>query len=172
MSTKALSTRRGFFWKAGAALSAPLAAAGAAASAAETGAEAEARLTRLEDENAIRALHQALAARINAGARGAAAELFLNPARAALDERVRGLASERFGEHDVIEVAEDGATAAARIYCTVHSEMPIEPDCTLAQMARAQGEGVLRCVERRVLEAAYVKRGGVWRIDSLTYRQA
>ena len=50
-------------------------------------------------------------------------------------------------------------------------EAPIdEPGCTLVQMATAQGEGVVRRSERRMLEQTFVRIDGVWKIDATALR--
>ena len=176
MTTKTVSTRRRFFWKAGAVLSAPLAAVTARDASAEGVADESAalrvRLAMLEDVEAIRELHRTYARLINAQARAEAAALFAAPAEARLDVRIRRLTADRFGQEDVIEVAADRATATARIHCTVETETPIEPRCPLVEMARAQGDGVVRWSERGVLENAYVKERGAWRILRSAYRSA
>jgi hypothetical protein len=65
----------------------------------------------------------------------------------------------------VIEIARDRRTAVGRLACTVRTAAPIEaPGCTLLDMARLQGEGVVRRTEAGVLEQSFVRRGGVWRI--------
>jgi hypothetical protein len=45
----------------------------------------------------------------------------------------------------------------------------LDPDCTLVEMARAQGEGVLRVALPGVLENTYVRRGGAWKILRVTH---
>ena len=70
----------------------------------------------------------------------------------------------------MIEVAADRQTATARLHVTVHSETAIDPDCTLVEMAKLQGEGVVRSSEPAVLENTYVRRDGVWRIQRVTNR--
>lgn len=173
MKTKTVATRRRFFWQAGAALSAPLAVAATPASArAEDGEALEARLAELEDQNAIRALSQTYARLMNARARDEVAELFADPSEANLDESIRSVSADRFGEPDVIEVAADRRTAAARMRCTVEIEIAIGPSCPLVEMARQQGEGVLRRSEGCVLESTYVRRGGVWKIERSAFRPA
>jgi hypothetical protein len=171
MSTKAVTTRRRFFWKAGAALSVPLAVAASDASASGEDAEAlRARLSALEDMNAISELQQAYAQHVNAHARDALASLFADPANPQLDGSIHRVAAEAFASHDGIEFAADRATARARIDCTVDVVTAIEPSCTLVQMARQQGGGVIRRSEERVLENAYVKHGGVWKIERSVWR--
>jgi hypothetical protein len=142
MGTK--PTRRSFFGQAGAALAAPLAATGAIT--ADTGDDLAARLAALEDANAIRALLPPLLA---------------VPARLELDASVRRIVA----DHDTtIAVAADG-TATAQVTCTVETAKPLESGGTLVEMARLQGDGVVRHSERRVLMAKFMKRDGVWNFD-------
>jgi hypothetical protein len=164
MGKDAASTRRSFL-KGGAVVAAPLAAAAPVAVLAHE--RQAARLARLEDEAAIRRLHQAWLRTINSDAREDAAELFADPGRARFDEAVCGVAADHAAEPDRIEVAADGARAKGRFHCAVELETRIAPDCTAAQMARLQGGGVVRRTERRLLEAEYVKAGGAWAIDRL-----
>jgi len=126
----------------------------------------------LEDVNAIRALQQAYARLVNAGAHEDAAKLFADPSAAVIDPNVRRLSADRFGEHDAIEFAPGGDTATAQLLCTVDTETAIGPSCTLVEMARLQGEGVIKKSERRVLESAYVKQAGIWKISRAAYRPA
>jgi hypothetical protein len=166
MSTKSASTRRSFL-KRGALLAAPLAAAVPAAVMADDGLKS--RLARLEDEAAIRELHQTWLRRINAGASDAATPLFAGPERAAFDQSVRSIAADHAGEPDAIEFAADGKSAAGVFQCAVEIETPIAQDCTLAQMAHAQGSGFVRRTERRVLKVEYVKASGAWAIAKVEF---
>jgi len=174
MKTKAVSTRRSFFWKAGATLSAPLAltTARASGSSAEGTGALETRLANLEEVNAIRELHQNYASHINAREHEAIVRLFAAPSEAQIDASIRNLSADDFGEHDVIEVAADRNTATAHFHCTVQTETAIEPSCPLVEMARQQGEGVIRASEKRVLEVTYVKESGAWKIHSSAYAEA
>jgi hypothetical protein len=165
MTTKTVSTRRSFL-KGGAIVAAPLATAASVAAIAD--AERKARLARLEDEAAILKLHRAWLRRINAGADGAAAELFADPRRARFDETVRAIAADHAGEPDHVELAQDSQSAAGRFHCAVEIETAIPKDSTLAQMAHAQGGGFVRHTERRVLQAQYVKADGAWAIAKVT----
>jgi hypothetical protein len=164
MSTKALSTRRVFFGAASAALAAPIAAT------ATTPEDLAARMAALEDANAILALQHAYVRLVNAGAHAEVAKLFADPSAAPLDTDVRRLSADRFGEHDVVDVSPAVGTATARTHCTVETETAIGPSCTLVEMARLQGDGVIRKAERRVLESTYVKQNGVWKIERAAYR--
>src|SRR5687768_9124436 len=133
-------TRRSFFGQAGAALAAPLAATAALAGESRDGGDVATRLAALEDTNAIRALQQRYARLVTAGAHAELAALFADPARAAVVENVRSLKPD--GEA-AVTLATDG-TATARLACTVETATPIEPCGTLVDMARLQGDGVLK----------------------------
>ncbi len=161
MTTAAVSTRRSFL-KGGALAATPLAVAVPVAAVADEARKA--RLARLEDETAIRALHQAWLRRVNTGAHEEAAQLFADPRRARFDKAVRAIAADHQDEPDAIDVAADGVHATGRFPSTVEIETAIAQDCTLAQMAHAQGGGLVRRTERRVLKAEYVKAGGAWAI--------
>ena len=171
MSRNEMSTRRRFFGHAGAALSVPLTATAALAAQPSTGDGSAARLAALEDANAIRALQREYARLVNAGAHADAAALFVEPAAVPVDAGLRRLAADRFAAHDVIDVASDGATATARLDCTVETETAIAGTYTLVDMLREQGEATLRTVERRVFESSYLKRGGAWKIVGLALRR-
>ncbi len=154
------STRRSFL-KGGALLAAPLAAV-AAPAAILADDELKARLAKLENEAAIRELHQAWLRRINAGADDATASLFADSESAAFDQSVRSIVADHAGEADAIQIAADGKRATGRFHCAVEIETAIAQDSTLAQMAHVQGSGFIRHTERRVLRVEYVKSAGAW----------
>ena len=166
------STRRSFL-KGGALLAAPLAAAVPAALVADDGMRA--RLARLEDEAAIRALHQSWLRQINTvadevtGAGSAIAQLFANAEGAAPGQTVRSIAADHAGEPDAIEIAADGKSAIGRFQCAVEIENAIAQDCTLARMAHAQGGGFVRRTECRALKVEYVKADGAWAIAKVGF---
>jgi len=157
------STRRSFL-KGGALLAAPLAAAAPAALLAEDGLRA--RLARLEDEAAIRELHQIWLGRINAGAGDTVTPLF-DPEGTTFDQAVRSIVADHTGQPDAIEVDPDGKGAAGRFPCAVEIEITIPQDCTLTRMAHAQGCGFVRRTERRVLKVEYVKACAEWTIAKI-----
>jgi hypothetical protein len=173
MRTTTTSTRRSFIWTAGAAFSAPLATAAAIApaNAVEIDDPLKARLAMLEEVNAIRALNQAFARHINAGAREQLAALFVDPSEARIDQSMVGITADRFGEQDVIEIGANRARATAIIHCIVDVEEVIGPPCPLVEMAREQGGGIVRRTERVVFEHTYVKHEGVWKIQRSTHRR-
>ena len=156
------STRR-LFLKRGALLAAPLAAAVPAAAMVDDGLKA--RLARLENEAAIRELHQMWLRVVNAGEGDAATPLFADAQDGVTsDQIVRNIAADHAGEPDAIEIAAEGNSAAGRFHCAVEIENAIAQDSTLAQMAHAQGGGFVRRTERRVLKVEYMKAGGAWAI--------
>lgn len=159
MSDKTISTRRSFL-KGGAVAAAPLAAASPAA-ARELEA-LQARAARLQDEAAIRELHQGWLRQVNAtGCRGSG-----------LGEGVRSIAPDATGEPDTIEIGRDGLHATGRFHCAVEVQTEIAPTCTFARMAHAQGGGVVRSTERRVLEAQYVKADDGWTVAAVGFAPA
>jgi hypothetical protein len=149
LTTDNTSTRRSFL-KGGAVLAAPLAVALPAAVIADEGLKV--RLMKLEDEAAIRELHQTWLRRINTGASDA------------FDQAVRSIAADHAGQPDAIELAADRKSASGRYHCVVEIESAIAQEGTLAQMAHAQGGGFVRRTERRLLKVEYVKASGAWAI--------
>lgn len=169
MTAKKTSSRRNFL-KRSALLAVPLATAAPAVVMADDGLKS--RLAKLENEAAIRELHQTWLRRINTGAVDRAKALFADPNIAAFDPTVRRIAADHAAELDAIEVAQDGKTATGRFHCSVEIETPIAQDCTLAQMARAQGTDFVRRTERRVLNVRYVKASGSWAIVRAEFASA
>jgi hypothetical protein len=49
--------------------------------------------------------------------------------------------------------------------CTVDTATPIDGDETLVEMARLQGDGVIRGSERRVLAGTLVKHDSNWVLE-------
>ncbi len=166
MSTQSTSSRRSFL-KGGAIAAAPLAVAAPAAAMAAS--EHRAKAQRLQDEAEIRALHQAWLRKVATGMDASA--LFADPKAARLPDAVRGVATDHAGDADMIEVAADGLSASGRFATLVDLQSELPRDTTLAQMAHAQGEGVVRHSERRALHAHYVKADGAWTIAALQLRR-
>jgi len=142
-------TRRSFFGQAGAALTAPLAATAAFAGQHDAADDVAGRLAALEDANAIRTLLHAYAHDVNARARAAPAA------------NVRSLSLDA---NAAIDVTANG-TARVRVPCTVETATPIDGHETVVEMARQQGDGVIKRSERRVLTGTLVKHNGIWVIE-------
>jgi hypothetical protein len=167
MTNDTTSTRRSFL-KGTAALAAPLAVALPAVLVADDGLKA--RLARLEDEAAVRELHQTWMRRINTDGGEAARPLFADPEGSSYNQALGRIAPDHTGQPDTIEIAADGKSAAGWFHCTVEIETTIAQDCTLARMAHAQGGGFVRRTERRVLEVEYRKASGVWAIAKARFQ--
>jgi hypothetical protein len=159
MTRNTTSSRRAFL-KGGALLAAPIGAASVSASAMADGALQE-RLSRLQDEAAIRTLHQCWLRQINAGEHGTQ-----------LDAAVRRIMPDHAGAPDRIVMAEDQRSAIGHFDYAVEIETPLARDSTLAQMAHAQGHGVTRRSERRALTVNYTKANGSWQIAKVALAAA
>jgi hypothetical protein len=162
-----LVARRRFFAGAGAALVAPAAVASLGtgdALADDRAASLAERLAALEDAHAIREIERAYLRHVNAGTlAAAAAELFAHRECAGAGVALREIAAE--AESDIV-VGADRRTAALCLRCKVGVDVAIEaPGCTLVDMARAQGEGVVRRTESRRLELALVRSAAGWKIE-------
>jgi hypothetical protein len=73
-------------------------------------------------------------------------------------------------QKDDVCFSEDGLRASATFHCEVELCTPLQDDCTAAQMARLQGLTASRRWESGRFEASYVKAGGRWTMESLSYR--
>lgn len=69
-------------------------------------------------------------------------------------------------------LAADGRSAEGRFPCVVDSETLRPLGCTPAQMAHAQGEGMIRASARKVLLAEYVKAESGWAIRRIGFEPA
>ncbi len=74
--------------------------------------------------------------------------------------------------NDVITLSADGQQADAAFHVDVQLCTPLQDDCTVAKMARLQGQFADRRWETGRLEGKYVKRTGEWKIASMRYRPA
>ncbi len=159
MSEDRTPTRRKFL-KGGALLAAPIAVASVSAVAlADDGLRA--RVKRLEDEAAIRELHHSWLRRVNTG-----------EGEALPDNAVRRITADHGGAPDQIEISADGRSAVGHFDYAIEVETPLANDCTLAQMAHAQGNGALRRSERRMLRVEFTKASGAWRIANVELRMS
>lgn len=156
MTTNTAPTRRTFL-KGGALLAAPL-AAGSVAAVALAGEGLKDRVARLEDQAAIRDLHQAWLRQLNAA-----------EGDGRLDSRVRRVTAHHAGAPDRIELTADGRSAVGYFDCAIEVETPLARDSTLAQMAHVQGHGAVRRTARGLLTVSYARASGTWRIQQVTW---
>jgi hypothetical protein len=166
MSKNTTSSRRSFL-KSGALLAAPLAAAAPATLLTDDGLKA--RLARLEDETAIRDLHNIWLRRVNSGAADIVPPRFADPDGIAFAHAVHSIVADHAGQPDSIEIAADGNSASGRFQCAVEIETRIVQDCTLARMAHAQGGGFVRRTEHHLLKVDYLKSSGAWAIAKVEF---
>ena len=193
--------RRTFFWKLGVGASTALAStAGIASVRADAADDAALRLALLEDEKALRELHQTYEQALDAGAYHEVVGMFADDAEVVFNGEVfrarsRGLSRlyrERFAAgkigkrmepapgfelsaeqlRDSVNVAPDRLNAKAVFPYSIRVGMPIETETSLASMARVHGEGVRSWWEGGLYEVSYTKDApdGRWKIKSLAYR--
>ena len=148
----------------------------------------------LEDAKAIRYLHQAYESNLNRGLYEDVVKLFSEDAEALfnggifagtkgiqrlyLDHFSQGQIGRKIeppsdlqlNEQENIEVAQDRKSAKARFPYSMQVGTPMVSDSVLVQMARLQGEGVMKWWEGGTYDAAYVKNGDVWKIKKLDFR--
>ena len=193
-SPKPDNGRRSFIWKAGAAMSAVVASAATGFS--KTGVE---RTDTLKDANAVRTLHRTYESRLNKGMYEEVAGMFANNAEVVFngglfkgEKSIRRLYCDLFqaGQtgkkiepapgfepdpvelQDIVEVAADRKTATGQFPYSMQVGTPMTEETSLVEMARLQGEGILKWWEGGVQEVAYVKEGKNWKIRRLEYRTA
>jgi hypothetical protein len=199
--------RRSFIWKAGAAVSALLASATAAVSNPRVDHDAGLKdqvdhlsnqLGILEDENAIRRLHQAYENLLNNSMYEEVINLFTDDGEVVFNGGVfkgknrgirrlycdhfrAGLAGKKIEPapgfeldaprlQDMVEVAPDRRSAQARFSYSMQVGAPIISDLLLVKMARLQGQGIMKWWEGGIHEVSYVKEGDGWKIKRLEYR--
>lgn len=165
MTSEATTSRRSIL-TGGMLLAVPF--AGAAATVPSGGDAARARLARLEADAAIRALQARWLRRINRRDYSAAAALFADPRAATMDEAVRSITVADAGMH-AIDHAADGRRATGRYTCIVETSAAIPQDCTLAQMAHAQGEGWVCAATTQTMMVDYVRRDADWAIAQIRF---
>ncbi|HEY1125460.1 MAG TPA: nuclear transport factor 2 family protein [Sphingobium sp.] len=170
MSEESKSTRRSFL-KGGAIVVAPLATIGVPAAAALAGDGDRDKLARLQDEKAIRDLHASWLRQVNSGNYAAAARLYADDKASCALAGIASVAADQDAEG--LEFARDGKHASATYAAHIEVETAIAPDHTLAQMLHAQGEGMVRTSEQRMLKADYVRTpDGGWAIAKLDFQRA
>jgi hypothetical protein len=148
------SSRRAFFLHGGAALGAGVASTTGAAALLPASATAQ---TDLADREAIRQLHLAFIAAVEAQSR---------PGAAATHRAYRANAAQL---HDELAVDAGGRRATARWHVDVKLATPLEGDSTVAQMARLQGQFADQRWEAGRLQARYEKHGGQWQLAAVEY---
>jgi hypothetical protein len=154
----------------------------------------------LEDENAIRELHQAYEICLNNGMYENIVNLFANDGEVVFNggifqgqkRGIRRLYCEYFSSgltgkkidpapgfesdaeqhHDMINVTTDRKSAKAQFTYSMQVGVPMVSDSSLVKMARLQGQGIMKWCEGGVYEVSYVKdiKDGRWKIKRLEHR--
>jgi hypothetical protein len=158
------------------------------------------QLGMLEDEKSIRALHQSYENRMNNGRYEEAVDLFAENSIVVFNggvfegktsgiarlycERFRsGLTGKNIGpapgaqaaadpQRETITISADRLSAKAQFPYSIQVGVPLAIDSSLVQMARLQGEGIMKWCESGTYAVSYVKdmNDGSWKIQSLEYR--
>lgn len=151
-----------------------------------------------EDTNAIRALHQTYESYLDrcmyeevvnlfaddgevfynggffAGKEGGVRRLYCEHFRAGFTgkkiEPAPGFELDPAQLQDIVEVAPDRKSAQARFAYSLQVGAPMISDSQLVEMARLQGQGIIKWWEGGIQEVSYVKEGGSWKIKRLEYR--
>ena len=152
----------------------------------------------LEDADAIRKMHQAYEFHLDEGDYEEVVALFAQDGEAYfnggifqgkekgvrrlyLDNFSQGLTGKKMEpapefklnleqQREQIEVAPDRKSAKARFHFSMQVGTPIISDSQLIQMARLQGEGIVKWWEGGICEVSYVKERDIWKIRRLEYR--
>ena len=155
------------------------------------------RIGSLEDANTIRRLHQAYESRLDKGAYEEVAGMFSDNAEVVYNgglftgkDGIRRLYCGHFGsgrtgskiepapgfevdpsqQLDIVEVAGDRKTATGQFPYSMQVGAPMTGDSSLVEMARLQGQGIVKWWEGGVYDASYVKEADTWKIARLDFR--
>lgn len=71
---------------------------------------------------------------------------------------------------DTVNVDAGCRTAVAEFPYIIQAGIPMKVDCSLVEMARLQGEGIMRWWEIGVCNASYIKTNKTWKIKRLEYK--
>ncbi len=157
------------------------------------------RVGNLEDADRVRRLHQAYESRLNRGMYEDVVAMFADDAEVVYNgglfqekEGIRRLYCDHFAlgltgkkiepapgfeldleqQQDIVEVAEDRKTATGQFPYSIQVGTPMTGDSSLVEMARLQGEGIVKWWEGGTCKASYVKIGESWKIRRLEYHPA
>jgi len=194
------NARRSFFWKMGAGVSGALASTTVMGSSATDDADGlSLQVAMLEEEKALRRLHQTFVQAMDQGLFEDVIEKFSDDAEVVFNggvfrnrsQGVSRLFRDRFragktgktmepapgheigvdGQQDKVTVSSDCLSATAIFPYSIRVGVPIESDTSLASMARLHGDGVRTWWEGGNYRVAYEKDAveGRWRIRRLEY---
>jgi hypothetical protein len=201
--------RRSFIWKAGAGLSAVLAAMvpGIAGASKKNDTSLKARIDRLsgqvgilKDEKNVRLLYQTYENLLDRGMYGEAVNLFSDDSEVVFNggifkgrkkgvnrlycnrfrsgltgkriECIQGILPDIGEQQDIVEVTRDRKSARARFTYSIQVGSPVVSDSALVDMARLQGEGIMKWWEGGTCDMSCVKdlKDGSWKIKRIEYQ--
>jgi hypothetical protein len=87
-------------------------------------------------------------------------------------EPAPGFESDPAQQPHTVEVAEDLGTATGQFPYSIRVGEPMTGESSLVDMARLQGEGIVKSWEGGTCVASYIKVGESWKIRRLEYRAA
>jgi len=155
------------------------------------------RIGSLEDADVVRRLHQEYESRLDRGMYEEVAGMFADDAEVVYNgglftgkDGIRRLYCDHFASGgtgrkivpapgfetdpaqplDIVEVAGDRKTATGQFPYSMQVGAPMTGDSSLVEMARLQGEGIVKWWESGIQEVFYVKKGNTWTIKKLEYR--
>ena len=201
--------RRSFLRKMGAAMSVAAASAvpSMASSKRHQSSDSDAEIGRLsnqlgilEDEKAIRKLHQTYETCLDNGMYEEVVKLFAEDGEVVFNGGIfkgktsgvsrlyrdcfsQGMTGKKIGpapgfeagieqQQEAIKVEADRLLASAQFPYSIQVGTPMAPDSQLVKMARLHGEGIMKWCESGIYEASYAKdaKDGGWKIKRLEYR--
>lgn len=157
------------------------------------------RIGSLEDANAIRRLHQTYESRLDQGMYEEVAAMFADDAEVIYNgglftgkdgirrlycahfasgrtgrkiEPAPGFVTDPAQQLDIIEVAGNRKTATGQFPYSMQVGEPMNGDSSLVEMARLQGEGIVKWWEGGNCVASYVKVSESWMIRRMEYLAA
>jgi hypothetical protein len=156
------------------------------------------RLGILEDEKTIQALHQTYETLLDGGRYEEVANLFAEDAEVVFNGGIfkgrkdgvsrlygncfrSGLTGKKIApapnfevdseqQRESIKVSADRLSASGQFPYSIQVGAPMTGDSSLVEMARLQGEGIVKWWEGGICEVSYVKVDNAWKISRLEYR--
>ena len=203
-------TRRSFIWKAGAGLSALLAAS--VTGIAGTGTNNDKKLKTdieklsekigiLEDEKEIRSLYKTYENLLDKGKYEEITGLFTDDSEVVFNgdfykgrkdgvnrlycnhfrsgstgkkiDRMQGVLPDKGTHQDTVQIMPDRKSARARFTYSIQVGAPLISDSALIDMARLQGEGIMKWHEGGICDICFIKnlKGNTWKIKRLEYHK-
>ena len=152
------------------------------------------RIDQMENSNAIRDLNNSYISSISQGMYEEAVNMFTDDAEVVFnsgiysgkDTGIHRLHFKFFGNshsgmavtppagitqsQETVNVGAGNRTAVAEFPYIIQAGIPMKVDCSLVEMARLQGEGIMKWWESGTCKASYIKTDKTWKIRRLEYQ--